>query len=232
VNWGKCRILLAYDEDSRYVDFVQRILESEGYDVVTSRVEVAAECTVCSASDLIVALCTYGWEVCSLSTAVRACTSAPIIAIIRSPDFIHRVRALEGGADDCISTPFAMDELLARVQAVLRRTELPDTRGRTPTLQVGELLIDFQQRRVFIRDREVHLTPIEWRLLSLLARHQSEVLITDDLLESVWGLGYTGERHLLWTAIHRLRQKIEPDPRDPQILQTVRGVGYVLVSPD
>lgn len=144
MNWGKCRILLAYDEDSRYVGFVRRALESEGYDVVTSRVEVAAECAACSASDLIVALCTYGWEVCSLSMAVHACTSAPIIAIIRSPDSIHRVRALEGGADDCISTPFAMDELLARVQAVLRRMELPDTTGRTPTLQVGELLIDFQ----------------------------------------------------------------------------------------
>jgi two-component system KDP operon response regulator KdpE len=232
VHRGKSRILIL-DGGSRYDHLVQKALEGQGYDAITSHAEpLVAERTVCSAPDLILALCRSGADACKVCRAIRDLSPVPIIALIGSSELADRLEALDAGADDCVSAPFAMEELLARVRAALRRTELSGADICTPTLKVGQLAIDFEQRRVLVEGSEVHLTAIECRLLCLLARHRGQVLPQDYLLENVWGLGYAGAPHLLWTAVHRLREKIESDPSDPHIVQTVSGVGYVLAMRD
>lgn len=229
---GRSRILLL-DGESRYDRLVGQALEREGYDVLMSHTKpLAPEYIVCSAPDLILTLCRSGTDACDVSSAVRDLSPIPIIAVINGSKLVDRLEALDAGADDCLSAPFAMEELLARVRAALRRAELSGADICTPTLKVGQLVVDFQQRKVLVNGSEVHLTPIECHVLCLLARHQGQVLPQDYLLENVWGPGYAGASNLLWTAVHRLRQKIESDPGDPDIIQTVDGVGYVLATPD
>ena len=225
------RILLIYGE-SKYGPCIQHALESEGYDVLTSRTaSVVAESVVCSGPDLVVLICDSGIDARNASRHVRVLASTPIIVLVENSELpTDRVKALDGGADDCISVPFVMDEFLARVRAIMRRVELSAATVSAPTLRVGELRIDFDERRVFNDGREVHLSATEFRLLCLLARHRGQILEQDYLLENVWGLGYAGTPNLLWTAMHRLRRKIEPTPDDPQLIQTRPGLGYMLAA--
>jgi DNA-binding response OmpR family regulator len=141
------------------------------------------------------------------------------------------VKGLDIGADDYVTKPFSAEELLARVRAALRRVELSERQDPRPTFQASNLLIDFSRQRVFVRDQEVNLTPTEYRLLCELVKQAGRVLVPEYLLEKVWGIGYEGENRLLWQAVHRLRRKIEPDPRNPQYIQTRPGVGYVFALP-
>jgi len=141
------------------------------------------------------------------------------------------VAGLDVGADDYVTKPFSADELLARVRAVLRRVELSERQDPSSTFQAGDLLVDLAQQRVFVRSQEVNLTPTEYRLLCELVRQAGRVLVPEYLLEKVWGMGYEGENRLLWQAVHRLRRKIERDPRNPQHIQTRPGIGYVFALP-
>ena len=131
-----------------------------------------------------------------------------------------------------MTKPFGAEELLARVQAALRRADLGAGLEVRPQYQAGDLLVDFAARRVFLSGEEVTLTPTEYRLLAELARQAGRVLVPEVLLERVWGPGYEAEHRLLRQAVHRLRRKIEPDPSSPQYIQTRTGIGYVLVSPE
>jgi two-component system KDP operon response regulator KdpE len=140
----------------------------------------------------------------------------------------NKVKGLDLGADDYITKPFSARELLARARAALRRGKLPEQKL-TPTFQASELLVDFTARRVFVRGEEVNLTATEYRLLCELINQAGRVLVPEYLLEKVWGLGHEEETHLLWQAVHRLRQKIEDDPKNPQYIQTRPGIGYVFI---
>ena len=113
----------------------------------------------------------------------------------------------------------------------MRRGHPSGTTPLQPAFQAGDLRVDFARQRVFMGDQEVNLTSTEYRLLSELARQAGRVLLPEYLLEKVWGAGYVGEVRLVWQAIHRLRQKIEPDPRAPQYIQNKPGIGYVLARP-
>jgi DNA-binding response OmpR family regulator len=121
---------------------------------------------------------------------------------------------------------------MARVRAVLRRVEVLSSETPGPCFEAGDLRIDFGEQRVYLRDREVRLTPTEYRLLSEMVRQPGRVLVPDYLLERVWSEGYAGENRVLRLAIHRLRQKIEIDPQQPQYIQTRPGMGYIFVIPE
>jgi two-component system KDP operon response regulator KdpE len=140
------------------------------------------------------------------------------------------VRALNLGADDYLTKPFGIEEMLARVQAVLRRTSYAPAIPRPP-LTVDDLQIDFAAQQVTIQEQMVQLTPTEYDLLAHLAINAGRVLSHRVLLQAVWGPEYGDETEYLWAYIRRLRRKIEPDPHTPRYILTQPGVGYYFIAP-
>jgi DNA-binding response OmpR family regulator len=163
-----------------------------------------------------------GYEVCR---RIRELSDVPIIMLTAKAEVVHKVTGLVAGADDYITKPFSVAELLARVQAVLRRGEGGRARP-ARRFEAEDLLIDFEAHRVVRKGVEVTLSPLEFRLLDRLVTGAGKVQLANDLLSSVWGPGYESADEALRTAIARLRRKIEPDPDHPRYLLTIRGVGY------
>jgi two-component system KDP operon response regulator KdpE len=163
-----------------------------------------------------------GFEVCR---RIRTWSSVPIIVLSVREDESDKVEALDLGADDYLTKPFGIDELLARVRALLRRTE--DREGGTPSrFREGELEIDLAQRRIRRGDQDVRLTKTEWGLLEAFALHPGKLMTHGWLLQSVWGEGYANDLDVLRVFVSQLRRKIEPDPDRPAIIVTEPGIGY------
>ena len=166
-----------------------------------------------------------GVEVCR---DVRRWSGLPVIVLSAVGDEREKVRALDAGADDYVTKPFGSEELTARLRAVLRRAADADTDA---TVTVGELTVDIAARRVLVRGDEVHLTPIEFDLLRVLAVHRGKLVTHRQLLREVWGPEYSGETHYLRVHVAHIRAKIEADPSRPRLLVTDPGVGYRLREP-
>jgi two-component system KDP operon response regulator KdpE len=162
-----------------------------------------------------------GVEVCE---EVRNWSALPIIVLSAVGDEREKVRALDAGADDYITKPFGTDELLARLRAVLRRIG----NGGEPRIEIGDLVIDLEGRRVSSGGEAVHLTPIEFDLLRVLAQHRGKLVTHRQLLHEVWGPPFETETHYLRVHVAHIRAKIEPDPSRPRYLVTEPGVGYRL----
>jgi DNA-binding response OmpR family regulator len=162
-----------------------------------------------------------GWQVLQ---RIRGVTDVPVIMLTGRDTELERVRGLRGGADDYIGKPFSPSELVARVEAVLRRTqadsEIKDI------YDDGEVAIDFTARSVMVRGKPVALTPLEFRLLTTLTEHVGQVLSRDQLLEHVWGDAFARGGDEVKLYVRYLRLKIERDPADPKLIETVRGFGY------
>jgi two-component system KDP operon response regulator KdpE len=163
-----------------------------------------------------------GLEVCH---SVRQISRLPIIVLSAIGDEQEKVRALDAGADDYVTKPFGTDELLARVRAVLRRAA-----GTDGPVVVGDLAIDLTARTVTLAGAEVHLTPTEFSLLSILAREQGRLVTHRTLLKEVWGAAYTQDTHYLRVHFANLRAKIEPAPSRPRYIRNEPGVGYRLAA--
>lgn len=172
-----------------------------------------------------------GFEVCR---RLRQTSSVPILMLTARTEEIDRVVGLEIGADDYLTKPFSMRELIARIKAMLRRRELLReelTRvGADEQIVLDGLRIDPVRRRVFRREREVGLKPKEFDLLLFLARHRGQVLSADQLIEQVWGYEAIGDAGTVRVHIRSLREKLEDDPSRPVLIETVRGVGYRLAD--
>ena len=166
-----------------------------------------------------------GIEVCE---EVRRWSKLPILVLSAVGDEREKVRALDAGADDYVTKPFGTDELLARLRAVLRRST---EAGGDPRLELGELVIDLHDRRITRDGTEVHLTPIEFELVRVLAQHQGRLVTHRQLLQEVWGPEYGNETHYLRVHVAHIRAKLEADPSRPQYLITEPGVGYRLRDP-
>ena len=230
MDQGKVRVLVV-DDEPRYVRAIQVYLQAQGYEVFSAHDgQMAVDMVAGEQPDLILLDVRMprmdGYEACR---RIREFSDVPIILLTAMAEESDKVKGLDAGADDYVTKPFGAQELLARVRAVLRRIRPVDRDAPAPSFQTGDLLVDFVQQRVFVREQEVHLTPTEYRLLRELAQHPDQVLVPDYLLERVWGSHYQGETQLLRQAIHRLRQKIESDPQNPQYIQTRPGIGYVFV---
>ena len=157
---------------------------------------------------------------------VREWSALPIIVLTARGRDDDKVRALDAGADDYVTKPFSMQELLARLRAALRRRDRLAAGETNSVIEVGPLRIDLPRRRVTVRGNEVTLTPIEYRLLTTLARQAGRVLTREALLREVWGPGYTAQHHYLRVYMAQLRHKLEADPARPRLLLTETGVGY------
>lgn len=222
------------DDDPRLLRFVRANLESRGYQVSTAfEGREALETIDQEIPDLIILDIMLpgdidGYELCA---RVREFSTVPIIMLTARGEEQDKVKGLRLGADDYLTKPFSAQELLARVEAVLRRAHLSQEPQPSPMMTYGNLTIDLLRRRVTIRGQEVSLTPTEYKLLSQLATHAGRVILHEDLLARVWGAEYRDELDYLRAYVHYLRQKIEDDPHHPKYILSKPGVGYMLATP-
>ena len=222
------RILLVDDEES-----VQKLLayplRKEGYEVVPARDgEEALERFNDGSFDLIVLDVMLpkrdGFDVCR---RLRARSAVPIIMLTAKSEEIDKVLGLELGADDYITKPFSMREFRSRVKAALRRVELVrDRDGAGEPLELGDLSIDFGKRSVTVRGEPVRLTYVEFEILATLARSPGRVFSRTAVLEGLWGDAAYRDPRTVDVHIRHLREKVEREPREPEYIFTVRGVGY------
>ncbi len=162
-----------------------------------------------------------------VTRTLRGWSRVPIIVLSARGRETDKVEALDAGADDYLTKPFGVNELLARIRAALRRTD-PGQGVDSPVVEFGRLRIDFARRLVTLSATEVRLTPIEYRLLICLAQNAGKVLTHRQLLEQVWGPGHSDQTHYLRVYMAQLRRKLEADPARPTLLTTEPGVGYRL----
>jgi DNA-binding response OmpR family regulator len=228
----KTKILVA-DDELKLLRLVTRNLELEGYATLaaTDGQEALQLIETHDPDLLLLDVMMPKLDGFSVTQRVREFSSVPIIIMTARGDDQDKIRGLDLGGDDYLTKPFNVDELLARVRAVLRRSQLS---AHTPgpglgsAATVGDLRVDFAQHQAWVRDEDINLTPVEYRLLAYLAQNAGRVLTQDQLLEYVWGPDYVGETHMLQVNINRVRRKIEPDPAHPRYILTKVGIGYML----
>jgi len=222
--------VLVVDDEPQIVRGLKVVLRSAGFQVAqaTTKSEALDAVAVRPPDVMILDLVLpdgSGVEVCE---EVRRWSALPIIVLSAIGDEREKVRALDAGADDYVTKPFGTDELTARIRAVLRRRD--GGGDGEPTVRVGSVAIDLAARRVTRDGVEVHLTPIEFNLLRVLAAHRGKLVTHARLLQEVWGPAYRDETHYLRVHIAHIRRKLEPDAARPQIVLTDAGVGYRLAG--
>lgn len=219
--------ILVVDDEIEIMRALQRSLTAHGYEVFSAaNGEDALESIIHHRPDLILLDLGLpgisGLEVCK---RVREQSNLPIIVLSVKDTERDKVLALDLGADDYVSKPFSMNEVLARVRVALRHTAQVQA-GTEPVFVAGPLKVDFAQRLVQVDGQEVKLTPTEYDLLKALIKNNGKIMTRQMLLSQVWGTGYGAEAHYLHVYIGQLRRKIEPDPAHPRFILTVSGVGY------
>ena len=222
---NKKRILVVDDEQE--ITLVLRSgLTKHGYDVrVAGEGEAALELFQAWTPDLVVTdLSMPNMNGLKLCQRLREISSVPIIILSVKGDEATKVEALDTGADDYVTKPFGMGELLARVRATLRR--LPEIKAEETIIEQGDFRIDLESREVLVAGKEVRLSPKEFDLLTYFVRHSGKVLTHRTLLTNTWGANYTDQSEYLRVFIRHLRKKIEPDPAKPRYILTDPWVGY------
>jgi two-component system KDP operon response regulator KdpE len=226
VNATTPRVLVV-DDEPQIVRGLKVILRGAGYAVesAATKAEALAALSARPPDALVLDLVLpdgQGVEVCR---EVRRWSRLPIVVLSAVGDEREKVRALDAGADDYVTKPFGTDELLARLRAVMRRSA---EAGGDPRIEIGDLTIDLADRRVTRGGESVHLTPIEFDLVRVLAQHRGKLVTHRQLLHEVWGPEYGGETHYLRVHVAHIRAKLEPDAARPHYLVTEPGVGYRL----
>jgi two-component system, OmpR family, KDP operon response regulator KdpE len=227
------RILLAEDE-AALRDFVSRNLRARGFEVheASNGLEALALWEREDPHLLILDIMMPRMDGLEVCRRVREHSAVPIIVLTALDAESDKVTALDLGADDYLTKPFGVEELLARVRAVLRRTQWEGMSPASGVKQFGDLEIDLAGHVVRLRGAEVRLSPTEFSVLKQLITNTGKVLTHRMLLQSIWGPEYGGEAEYLRVYINRLRQKLEPDPASPRYLLTEPGVGYRFVAPE
>ncbi len=226
--------ILVVDDEPRYLEIIRFNLESAGYRVsCEASGEAALDAAGAEEHDLIVLdVMLPGIDGFEVLTRVRERSGCPVIMLTAKGAEQDKVRGLRLGADDYVTKPFSAQELLARVEAVLRRAHPSESSGRERTaISVGDLAIDRQSKQVTLAGTEVRLSPTEYRLLECLALNAGVLLSRDELLTQVWGKEYKGEDEILRVTLWRLRQKLSDDPSSPRYIVTRPGLGYMFVAP-
>ena len=221
--------ILVVDDEPQILRALRTSLRGAGYEVETAETaEQALTAAAVHPPDAVILDLVLpdgrGTDVCR---ELRTWTSVPVIVLSVVGDESEKVAALDAGADDYVTKPFGVDELLARLRAALRRAEpTPE-----PVHEIGELRVDLEAREVTFAGAQVQLTPHEFELLRLLVRNQGKLLTHKAILQDVWGRAYADESHYLHVYVSQLRRKLEPEPARPRYILTEPGVGYRLVDP-
>ncbi len=230
---AKKTTILTADDDPQILRLVTRNLELDGYEVIAvSDGQAALEQIEAHTPDLVLLdIMMPRMDGFTVTQRVREFSSVPIMLLTARGQDQDKIHGLDLGADDYLTKPFSVEELLARVRAVLRRSQLgADSHSLSAKITVGELELDYVQHLVTMRGQEITLTPTEYRILAYLAQNAGRVVTQDLLLEHVWGAEYIGESHMLQVNINRLRRKIEDDHTHPRYLLTKVGIGYLLAN--
>jgi DNA-binding response OmpR family regulator len=224
--------VLVVDDEPRILRFVRAELESAGFGVLTaSDGDSALEIVEASNPDLVVLdVIMPGMDGFEVLRRLRARRAVPVVLLTARGNDADKVRGLDLGADDYLTKPFSPDELSARIRAVLRRTSSASRSFAASRFEVGDLVIDFDRRKVVVRGKEVQMSRTEWQLLQQLALNAGKVMLHEDLLVRTWGPEYREDVEYLRVWVSRLRRKIEDDPGHPSYLRTVPGVGYLLAD--
>jgi two-component system KDP operon response regulator KdpE len=221
--------ILVVDDEPQILRALQTSLRGAGYEVDAAATgeEALTLAAVRPPDAVIVDLVLPDLRGTEVTRQLRSWTSVPVIVLSVVGDEAEKVSALDAGADDYVTKPFGVDELLARLRAALRRAE-PSSE---PVLEIGGLRVDLEAREVSVDGTPVQLTPHEYGLLRLLALNEGKLLTHKAILRDVWGEAYADESHYLHVYVSQLRRKLEPDPARPRYILTEPGAGYRLVDP-
>ncbi len=224
--------ILVVDDEPRMIHFIRLNLEHDGFEVSEADSGVTALEQLRDQLPDLILLDVMMPELNGFETLkmIREISTVPVIMLTAKGEEEDRVRGLELGADDYITKPFSPRELVSRVRAVLRRTQMPSTPLHELIEVDGRLKIDFDRREIWVEDKLVKLRPTEFRLLYHLVQNAGWVVPHEQLLAKVWGYEYRDETHYLRLYINYLRQKLESDPSNPEYIQTERGVGYRFID--
>ena len=222
--------ILVVEDEPQMLKFLRMSLVAEGYRVVeAAKGQDAIDHARTHNPDLVLLdLGLPDMDGTDVTKALRAWSAKPIIVISARGQEEDKIHALDAGADDYLTKPFATGELMARIRVALRRASHAGQERPEPVLAVGELKMDLDKRQVFVADREVHLTPNEYKLLAVLMKNAGRVLTHRQLLKEVWGPAYATQTQYLRVYMVQLRQKLERDSARPKYLVTEPGVGYRL----
>jgi two-component system KDP operon response regulator KdpE len=222
--------ILVVDDDVAILRALERNLNGHGFQVDPVRTAEQALASVdrWHPDAIVLDLGLPDTDGAEVIQKVRKRSSTPIIVLSARGADRDKVGALDAGADDYLTKPFSVDELLARVRVVLRHAARP-ARGAEAVFRTGDLAVDLETRLVTVRGQEVRLTPTEYDLLRAFIANPNKVLTATMLLRAVWGAEYGSEGHYLHVYVARLRRKLEPDPKRPRYLRTEPGVGYRFV---
>ena len=219
--------ILVVDDEIEIVRALQRSLAAHGFEVSTanSGEEALASISHYRPDLMLLDLGLPGMSGLEVCRRVREQSNLPIIVLSVKDTERDKVLALDLGADDYVSKPFSVNEVLARVRVALRHTAQLQV-GTEPIFVAGPLRVDFAQRSVQVDKKDIKLTPTEYDLLKALIKNSGKIMTRQMLLSQVWGTGYGADSHYLHVYIGQLRRKIEPDPANPRFILTVSGVGY------
>lgn len=222
--------ILVVDDENRYLRLLQINLSTEGYEVITASNGLdAIEILTTSPIDLVLMdIVMPKMDGITTCERIRQFSNVPVIMLTGRNAEEDKVRCLNIGADDYITKPFSATEVLARVRAVLRRTRANREDTNRNVFSNDYLKVDYARAEVWCNDKPVALTATEYKLLIQFSQNLGKVISADELLTTTWGPQYKDDKEILWVSIARLRQKLERNPRQPELIITRSGLGYVM----
>src|SRR5262245_41656879 len=223
-------LVLIVEDEPQMLRFLRGSLSTHGYRFAetTTGAEGLAQAAARNPDVILLDLGLPDIDGIEVTRRIREWTQTPIIVISARGQDEDKINALDAGADDYLTKPFSVGELLARMRVALRHVAHTASGKEEPIFAVGELRVDLAKRQVFVQNSEVHLTPTEYRLLATMIKYAGRVVTNRQLLREVWGPPYVEHTQYLRVFVGQLRQKLEPDPAKPQFLLNEPGVGYRL----
>ncbi len=221
--------ILVVDDEEHIAELISYNLTSNGYKVITANNGIDAVKIAIEEKPNLILLDLMipgkdGYDVCKDVRSNSEIRNTPIIMLTAKSEEVDKILGLELGADDYMTKPFSVRELLARVKAVLRRFSISEPESNV--LVFENLTADFDKREILVNDKKLDLTLKEFELLEILIRNKGKILTRDTLLDKIWGYEYIGETRTVDVHIRYLRKKIEVDDKNPKLIETIRGVGY------
>lgn len=223
-------LILLIEDEPQMRRFLRITLQSHGYRLVEAGTgeEGQREATTRNPDIVLLDLGLPDMDGIEVTKRFREWSEVPIIVISAREQEEDKIKALDAGADDYLTKPFGAGELLARIRVALRHRAVLQSGQGEPEFALGNLRVDLTKRRVFLKDEEIHLTPIEYRLLTVLIKNAGKVVTHSHLLKDVWGPPYTGQTEYVRVYMAQLRRKLEEDPAQPKFLINEPGIGYRL----
>jgi two-component system KDP operon response regulator KdpE len=223
-------LILLIEDEPQMRRFLRITLQSQGYrlEEAATAQEGLMQATTRNPDVVLLDLGLPDLDGLEVTKRLRQWTQTPIIVISAREQELDKVKALDAGADDYLTKPFNAGELLARIRVALRHASRRNSDQQEPIFVLQNLRVDLSQRQIFVNDEEVHLTPIEYKLLTILIRHAGKVITHSQLLKEVWGPAHVNEVQYLRVYMTQLRHKLEVDPARPRLLMNEPGIGYRL----